>query len=69
MLGMRSFLHVQNLSQRVGQKNFPGENKFREIWNLDCGIQALGSEWAVSGAQQILLNIGHSHFPLREQSI
>lgn len=41
---MKSFLYVPNLSGRVGQKNFPGENKFREIWHLDCSIQILASE-------------------------
>lgn len=65
----RIFLVFKNLSQRIGQKNFPGKNKFREIWNLDCSIQVLGSEWTVRGAGLILLNIGHSHFQPSEELV
>lgn len=70
MLGTRKVFFVfKNLSQRVGQKKFPGKNKFREIWNLDCSIQVLGSEWTVCIAGLILLNINHSHFQPSEELV
>lgn len=42
---MKNFLDVPNLSGRVGQKNFPAENKFRQIWHLECSIRVPRSEW------------------------
>lgn len=61
---MKNFLYVPNPSGRVGQKNFPGENKFREIWHLDW--TAVFEFWWVNGAGLIFLSISHSHFQLRE---